>query len=228
MRILSCPSSFNVELIYPPKGQKAHIRVTPCFYLECKQAGLLRGVLQFTTYIISGLGTGGTGGTCPPLFKVSDSGHLQVTWLLSLKALKIQKQIEKYTFLAIAEDLRFKKLPGEHAPRTPLTDSQLGLAQYLLFLNMQNAFFFHSRKSAQSHFQKPCQGAPQSMCPHFYNASYVPDTISFSLPVQTLGFTVNQQYFYWEHEGDTLHNMYEIVKKFDVLQKIQHAFHSHI
>ena len=63
----------------------------------------------------------------------------------------------KYTFPAISEDLSFKISQGSMHP-DPLADLH----------------YFTPRLCARSNFQKPCQGAPTPMYPHFYNASYVP------------------------------------------------------
>ena len=50
--------------------------------------------------------TGGHRGARAPHYSIVtlESASFRVTWLLSLKALKMQKVIEKYVFPAISED----------------------------------------------------------------------------------------------------------------------------
>ena len=65
------------------------------------------------------VGTGGHRGQLPSNFsKIRGSAPFRLTWLTSLKILKMQKGIEKYTFPAISKDLSFKVSQGA-CPRTP-------------------------------------------------------------------------------------------------------------
>ena len=87
------------------------------------------------------VGAGGTGGTCPPLFSLGQSAPLHVTWLPTLKTLKMQRQTDKYTLLAISEDLSFKMSWVSKSP-DPLADLQIGTGPIFTPLNIQNAFRF--------------------------------------------------------------------------------------
>ena len=72
-----------------------------------------------------------------------DSVH--VTWLPSFKALKMQKQLAKYTFPAISEDLSFKMSQG-----TPLANLHLGTGPFYSYKELYrfNRCFI-PRQSAQ-------------------------------------------------------------------------------
>ena len=69
----------------------------------------------------------------PPTFqRLRQSAPLHVTWLSSLKVFEDAKQLAKYMFPAISQDLSFKISRGEHASRSPLADLHLGTGSFSL------------------------------------------------------------------------------------------------
>ena len=105
--------------------------------------------------------TGATGNTWLPTFqRFGQSAPYHVNWLPSLKALKIQKRLARYMFSAISEGLSFKISRG-----APPTDFNLGNSLSQSFV--VSLAVLSPNKVLKSHWKKHCQGAPQSMRPHF-------------------------------------------------------------
>ena len=89
---------------------------------------------------------GGTGGTCPPLFKGLEKVSLLCSLVALLENLENAKMNRKIHVSGDFKRSKFQNFPEEHAHGSP---------SWFAFLI--------SRLIAQ--FQKPCQGVPHSMCP---------------------------------------------------------------
>ena len=118
----------------------------------------------------------GTGARAPTFERHRQCAFYHIAWIPSFVTshvpLKCNSKLEKIR-LPRFQKIQVSIFPGGVYPQTPLADLRLGTATICkMFLVSLSVSF--PRQGVQSHCQKPCQGAPQSMCPHFYIASYVP------------------------------------------------------
>ena len=117
------------------------------------------------------------GGTCPHCSKIWVKCPFSCNLVGLLESFEDAKKTSKIHVSSDFRRSKFQNSPGGAWPWTPLANLHLGTGPFSSCKEFYRLIGCLSpNKELKSQLKKPCQGAPQSMCPpHFCNASYVPD-----------------------------------------------------